>query len=256
MVVDLLRLEGPTGGPFRSRRDEGVGDRGVGGEDRPVQVGPDDVVGASALGVVLAVVAVANPDGAEGGLSRAEHRCAGMVLEADDLTPLGVQNDAADHPGRLPARRDVEDAQAGQLDTVTGDEGVSEHLIHPADHHHRGAVGGQATQPVTDDGQVVLDPALAGVLPPTAHEQVRVLGERHTGVVVVDLDVVAVTTDPGGQASGVAQVAVDRHLERVEVDEDDPALAGVGRHTHSPSCAKPARPKRAARSLRSAIIAV
>ena len=147
-----------------------------------------------------------------------------MVLEADDLAPLRVEDDAADHPGRLAASGDIEDAQTGQLDALARDEGMAEHLVHPADHHHRGAIGRQAAQAVTDGGQVVLDAALTGVLPPAAHEQVRVLGERHTRVVVVDDAVVTVPTNSGGQAPGVAQVAVDRHLARVEVDQDDPAL--------------------------------
>lgn len=116
--------------------------------------------------MILAVVAVTNPDPTERCLIRAENRCPRVVLETDDLAPLGVQHDPADHPGRLTSGGDVEDAQAGQLDALAGDEGVAEHLVHPADHHHRGAVGRQATQAIADDREVVLHPALTGVLPP------------------------------------------------------------------------------------------
>jgi hypothetical protein len=96
---------------------------------------------------------------------------------------------------------------------------------------------------------------LTGVLPAAAHEQVRVRGERHTRVVVVDDAVVAVPTNPGGQAPGVAQVAVDRHLARVEVDQGDPALGGEVGGMHSPSC-RSRQTEARGEERRSAIIAV
>ena len=98
------------------------------------------------------------------------------------------------------------------------------------------AVGGQVAQPVGDEGQVVLDPGLPGVLAAAAHEQVRVSGRSLAGVVVVDAGVVAVPADPLREAPGVAEVAVDGHLARVEVDEVD------GPCCHAVSSPKPASP--------------
>ena len=85
-------------------------------------------------------------------------------------------------------------------------------------------------------GQVVLDPGLSAVLATAAHQQVRVAGQVLARVVGVDDGLVAVPAQPRGEAPGVAQVAVDAHLARVEVHEVDPALAhGVS----SPKFASP-----------------
>ena len=117
----------------------------------------------------------------EGRLPGAENRCPRMVLETHDLTEVGVEDDPADHPGGVAARRDVEDAEARQLLALDGDERVADELVHPADHDHRCPVRGQAAQPVANGREVVLDPALPGVLAPAAHEQVRRLGSVAPG---------------------------------------------------------------------------
>ena len=174
---------------------------------------------------VGAVVAQPGADRAERLLARAEQRRARVVLVADDVAVGGVEDDRADHPLGVALRGDVEDAEAGQAPALDGDEGVAEQLVHAADHQHRRAVGGQVPQHVGVAGQVVLDPGLPAVLAAAAHEQVRVLGQVLAGVVRRDDRLVAVPAQPGRQAPGVAQVAVDAHLARVEVDEVDPALA-------------------------------
>ena len=72
-VVDVRRLEVATGGPAHGQGDQGVGEDGVGRQDRAVQVGAEHRAGDGALGPVAAVVAQARADRAERLLARAEH---------------------------------------------------------------------------------------------------------------------------------------------------------------------------------------
>ena len=224
-VVDLRGLELAAGGTSYGQRDQGVGEAWVRGQDRAVQVGAEHRAGDGTLGAVVAVVAQPGADRAERLLPVAEQRGAGVVLVADDVAVRGVEDDRADHPLGVALGGDVEDAEAGQAPALDGDEGVAEQLVHAADHQHRCAVGGQRPERVGVAGEVVLDPGLAAVLAAAADEQVRVLGQVLAGVVRRDDRLVAVPAQPGRQAAGVAQVAVDAHLARVEVDDVDPALA-------------------------------
>lgn len=154
-----------------------------------------------------------------------------MVFITDDVPVLGGQHDRADHPLFVALGGDIEDPQAGQALPVDGDEGIAEELVHAADHEHRRAVGDEIAQPVGDAFEVDLDLGLTRVLATATDDEVRLLGEGLTGVVLVDDWHIAVAPDARGEAAGVAQVAVDAHLARVEVHEVDLALAlatGVG----------------------------
>ncbi len=192
-----------------------------------MEVGADHVVEAGSLGAVGAVVAVAGAHRPEGCLACSQGGRAGMVLVAHDLAELRVEHHGADHPLGVALRGDVEDAEPRQAGALDGDEGVAEELVHAADHEHRGAPFGELAEPVADVLEVGLDAHLAGVLAPTTDQEVRIGGELAPGVVLVDHGAVAVATDPGGQAARVAEVAVDAHLARVQVDEVDHALASV-----------------------------
>jgi len=148
-----------------------------------------------------------------------------VVLEADDLAEVRVEDDAADHPGGVPTGGHVEDPQPGQLSLLDRDEGVAEELVHPADHDHGHTGGRPAPEPVGDEREIVLDPRLSGVLPAAAEEEVGLVRQVRAGVVVVDRHVISMASDPGGETPRVAQVAVDRHLPGIEVHERDQALA-------------------------------
>ena len=84
-----------------------------------------------------------------------------------------------------------------------------------------------AAQPVGDLLEVGLDPHLPRVLAAATDDEVRLLGELAARVVLVHDRAVAVPPDPGREGAGVAEVAVDAHLARVEVHDVDDALAGV-----------------------------
>ena len=78
--------------------------------------------------------------------------------------------------------------------------------------------------------QVVLNHGLAGVLAAATEDNVDVLGEGLAGVVVQNLHVEAVCLRAAGQRQGVAPVAVDVHIQRVELhDAQRLAVVRAGR---------------------------
>src|SRR5665647_335950 len=180
-----------------------------------------------------------------------------MVLVADHVAECRLQDHRADHPLGIALGGDVEDADPRKSLALDGDERVPEQLVHATDHQHRRAVSRQGAQDVGVVSQVVLDPRLPTVLAATPENEVRVRREVIARVVLMDHGFVAVPTQPAGQTTCVAEVAVDAHLAGVDVNDLDPTLAGrVAADAHAASSPNFARPYRAARSRRSVIIAV
>jgi hypothetical protein len=175
-----------------------------------------------------------------------------VVLVADEVAECGPQDDRPDHPLGVALGRHVENADAREPLTINCDERVPEELVHAADHQHRSAIFSQSPQDPGIVDQIVLDPSLPAVLAATPENQMSVGREVVAWVVTTDDGFVPVPAKSTGQGSCVAQVAVDAHLARVDVNDLDPTLAGA----HAGSSPKFASPYRAARLRRRAIIAV
>ena len=204
-----------------------------------MQVGADDVVGTGALGPVPAVVAVPGAHAAEGRDPRGQRRQTGVVLVADDpAEALRLQGDVPDQAPAAGHGLGVEDRDAGDLPAGAGDEAASEELVEPADDEHGHAVAGPRAQLRAAGGQVLLDALLPGVLAAAAHEEVDVLRELVAGVVGQQVDVVARPLRAARQDQGVAPVAVDVHVSRVELQQAQAPAGGalggvrVGRLAH------------------------
>ena len=82
LVWQRLQLGSLRGAqPVRERlREQPVGEPGISGQKRPVQIRADDAPGTAALEAALAVVAEARENAAEGLGVRVEARAAGMIL--------------------------------------------------------------------------------------------------------------------------------------------------------------------------------
>jgi hypothetical protein len=124
--------------------DQVVGEPGVLGQQRAVQVGADQVVAVDALEAVAAVVAEAVQDPAERLGAGAEVGAPAVVLEAGENTrravDLGLDRDVADQPRALLADRlEVGDPQPRQL-LLAELVAVAEQLIAAADRQQGGAV--------------------------------------------------------------------------------------------------------------------
>ena len=193
-----------------------------------MQVGTDDVVNASTLGAVLAVVAVSHAHGAEGVRVRPQGGQAGVVLVADHRAEvLGVQGDVADEAGVAGHCMSVHEADAGDLLALGGGEAVPEELVEPADRQHGDAVAGPRLERGADLEQILLDAVLAGVLTAAAHEDVDVAGQLVSRIVGEELDVVALPLGAPRQHERVAPVAVDVHVPRVELEQAQAAVGGA-----------------------------
>ena len=204
-----------------------------------MQVGADDVVDARALGAVPAVIAVAHghpPEGARFGTESGQPR---VVLVAHDPAEiLRLQGDVPDQAPAAGHGLGVEDRDAGDLPAGAGDEVAPEELVEPADDEHGHAVAGPRAQLRAAGSQVLLDALLSGVLAAAAHEEVDVLRELVAGVVGQQVDVVARPLRAARQDQGVAPVAVDVHVSRVELQQAQAPAGGalggvrVGRLAH------------------------
>ncbi len=110
-----------------------------------------------------------------------------------------------------------------------GLEELPEQLVQTADHEHRGPVFGQFLQRGLAREEVVLDDELSAVLSAAADDEVHVGREGVADVVFEQLRRVAVPAQPLREDQGVAPVAVDVHVPRVELQDPDGSLAGGGR---------------------------
>ena len=154
-----------------------------------------------------------------------------MILVTDHPPEiLRLQGDVPDQSARPGHGFGVENGNAGDLGARARDEAVSEELVEPADDEHGHAVGGPGAQLRTPLHQVLLDALLPRVLPATAHEQIDVVRELVTRVVGEQVDVVARPLRAAGQHQGVAPIAVDVHVPRVELKQPQaPASGAIGR---------------------------
>ena len=194
-----------------------------------MQIRPDDVARARALLAVLAVVAKTGTHVTERTLAVAENRRTRVILVPDDVAELGRQHDGPDHALRVALRRDVEDAETGQRFALDGAERLAEQLVHAADHEHRDAVLSHADEARADAFEIGLDTRLPRILAATADDEVDAVGQFVAGVVAHDVRFITVPAQACLEAARVAEVAVDRHLPRVQVHERDAALARATR---------------------------
>src|SRR5436190_11363812 len=130
--------------PLQGQGDQAVGKPGVLRQQRPVQVGADQVEPANALEAVAAVVPKPLEDAAERLGLGAEVRPAAVVLEAgQDLGPVAkvdLDRDVADQPRTRHAHGlQVDQAEPRQA-ILAEPVAVAEQLVAPADREHGGAV--------------------------------------------------------------------------------------------------------------------
>ena len=258
------------------QRQKVVGEPGVLGQHRAVEVGRDHSSGLDPLAAVLAVVAEAQEHPAEGS-RRAEERAAAVVFEADQQARLrttaavfGAGHTAAagvgargDDLAGLPAEfaylghdvadqaplaafrgegLEVEQAQASQLAAVGGHVAPAQELQPGAHREHHAAVVDHRGKPGPQAGKIDGGGVLHAILA-AAHEDQIALGRR----LVAELERVPVHGEAAQSAAPregghVAAVAVGVHRRRVEVDGLD-ADAGrlVCRGAHWRTTCQPAR---------------
>src|SRR5688572_26938624 len=125
-----------------------VGEVGVLGEERAVEVGAVGVVDDGAFGAVFGVVAVAAQDTPERFGAGAEEGASAVVFEADERGAsagggVPMEDDVADAAGHGGAGVDgveVEEAEAGQAIAGGGLVVVAKELVAAADDEHGKAV--------------------------------------------------------------------------------------------------------------------
>ena len=113
----------------------------------------------------------------------------------------------------------IKNADTLQHLTLTGAELLAEQLVQATNDEHRHAVLSQRAQGVTVRVQVVLNHGLTGVLTAATQNNVNVFREGLTGVVVKNLHVKAVRLRATSQRQGVTPVAVNVHVERVQLQD-------------------------------------
>src|SRR5664279_3373613 len=157
---------------------EVVGQGRVAGQDRAVQVGADDTVGADALGgaagVVAGAVAGAGDHGAQRGGAGAEGGDAVVVFEPGELPDVGDRaggGDFADGAAPAGCGGDVQDAEPGVVLAGAVPHGVAEYLQAGAHRKDPGA-GVQGVLEVPVVAEPVRGEQLRGVL--AAAEQVHI----------------------------------------------------------------------------------
>ena len=200
-----------------------------------MEVRPQRVLRAGALGAVRRVVAEAADHAAEGRLTLRQVRAAAVVLEAHHLPGIRREHhvaDAAVGERAGMAGLEVEDADAGDAAAFVVDVTVAEELEAAADGQHWHAVIDRLVKGRTFGLEVVGNAALLAVLPPADVKEVE-----RGGVEVVahgDVDHFEVDAACGAavaEGDDVAAVAVDVHDVWVEVGEAE-RVAGRGGGGH------------------------
>ena len=133
----------------------------------------------------------------------------------------------------------IKNADTLQHLTLTGAEFLAEQLVQATNDEHRHASLSQRAQRVTVRVQVVLNHGLTRVLTAATQNNVNIFRERLTGVVVQNLHVKAVRLRATSQRQGVAPVAVNVHVERVQLQNTQSLTvigAGGGGALKSVSC--------------------
>ena len=147
------------------------------GEERAVEVTTKGIVHLGTFGVVAAVVARSDDDGAQRTGTRAEERLAAVIFEPDTV-PLGdghvdCDGDVADEALGTADGMHIEGSDTGERLSGVRFEVVAQELVATADGQHDHAVGERGPQlgAVTHD-EIVGDERLAAVLTATKEAQV------------------------------------------------------------------------------------
>ncbi len=147
---------------FQGQRQQVVGEPGVLGQHRAVQVGRDHAAGVDPLAAVATVVAEAEAHTAEGP-RLAEEGAAAMVFKADQQTRLPpgkavhLGHDVADQAplaGPCGQRLEVEQAEAGQLAAVGRHVAPAQELQAGAHREHHAAVVDHGGEPGPQAGEI------------------------------------------------------------------------------------------------------
>src|SRR5229473_5013352 len=241
-VRDAATLEGSP--------DQVVGEVRVLGQERTVQVGPQDSTLQAAFGVVLTVVAEAHAHVPQGFGLRPEERAAAVVLETDegrgrDVGQVGVDDDIADESALACVGADVDQADAGESLALAGLVVVAEELVAAADGENACAGGDGALERrlfVLD--KVFIHERLLAVLPAAEEENVDLV--HSLGRFATELDEARLIVAPFGaleQGEDVAPIAVDVHEVGVQPADGEGFLVKchVRVCLRSPSRAWPSR---------------
>ena len=206
------RLEGAAAGVGEREAEKVVGQPGVLGQHRAVQVGRHDVAGVDAFAAVAAVVAEAQAHVPERS-RRPQEGATAVVFEAHEQTvEVGdVGHDVAyEAPlaGLGGQGLEVDQSQAGQLTAVGGHVAAAQELQAGAHGEHDAAVVDHAGQPGAQPGEVGRGGVLHAVLA-AAHED-QVAARRR---LVAELDRVPAH----GQAAQRGAPREGRHVAAVTV---------------------------------------
>ena len=156
-------------------------------QDGAVAVGPEHVFVSSAFKAVLAVVAEAAQNAAQGLRAGTEPGAAAVVFKADDGAELRLKGEIADHALLRTLRREVEDVQAGAACPCGGVIVVAHELVAAADAEKDRPVlrGGADIRAAAEDGAVFL--CVCGGYQLMGHYYDTAAGTRCTGLDVLDL---------------------------------------------------------------------
>src|SRR5216683_3932028 len=210
---EVLDAATPEGSP-----DQVIREVRVLGQQRAVQVRPQDSTLQATFGVVLAVVAEAHAHVPQGFGLRPEERTAAVVLETDqgrgrDVGEIGVDDDIADESALASLGADVDQADAGESLAVAGLVVVAEELVAAADGEDPCAGGDRTLEGrLLMLDEVFVHERLLAVLPAAEEEDVDLV---HTlGRAATELDEARLVVAPFGaleKGEDVAPIAVDVH---------------------------------------------
>ena len=230
------RRERVRGQPERGR-GQPVGEPGVLGQQRAVEVRADHGAvraAADALVAAAAVVAVALEHPPERRRARSEPRAAAVVLEAGQHRGSAgdLDRDVADQPRAVLADGlEVDEADAGQP-LVAELVAVAEQLVAAADaEDHRAALRGGVQRVALDGGEVLRAQRLVAVLAAAEVEEVVGVGVE----LLAEPRARQLEADPAPRAAPleqqqVAAVGVDVH--QVRVQRADPQRRSATEHHH------------------------
>lgn len=137
-------------------------------------VGPEHVFVSSAFEAVLAVVAEAAQNAAQGLRAGTEPGAAAVVFKADDGAELRLKGEIADHALLRTLRREVEDVQAGAACPCGGVIVVAHELVAAADaEKDRPVLRGGADIRALASAQVLQQQALFKVLTAAYEKEVE-----------------------------------------------------------------------------------
>src|SRR4051812_15992784 len=204
-----------------------VGEPGVAGEERAVEVRADGTAEAAALEAGAAVVPEPVDHAAQRLGALVQVRAAGMVLEAGERLletrlELALEQDVADHAPVAGNGLVREDAGARLLASVLVAVEAAEQLVAAADGEQGGAVVERRTERIGARGEVGRDESLLAILAAADVEEIVVAGdERIAEPDRANLELVPAPSRPPREHGHVAAIGVDVQVVRVQVADDD-----------------------------------